>query len=98
MNERNEQVPNPDTFYTQFPIRLAWALTIHKSQGITLTRGCIDLGRRGAWEAGQVYVALSRIRSIDGLFLKTPLLEADVITNPQVKQFNELLRHYQQAE
>lgn len=98
MNERNEQVPNPDTFYTQFPIRLAWALTIHKSQGITLTRGCIDLGRRGAWEAGQVYVALSRIRSIDGLFLKTPLLEADVITNPQVKQFNELLQRYQQAE
>lgn len=98
MNERNEQVPDPDTFYTQFPLRLAWAMTIHKSQGITLTRGCIDLGTRGAWEAGQLYVALSRIRSIDGLFLKTPLLSSDVLTNPQVKEFNRLLRQIQPEE
>lgn len=92
MNEQNEQEPDPRTHYTQFPLRLGWALTIHKSQGITLDNGCIDVGEKGVWAAGQLYVALSRIRSISGLHLKTPLSRADVITDPQVKMFNQVLQ------
>lgn len=94
MNERNEQIEDENTFYKQFPLRLAWALTIHKSQGMTLERACIDVGAKGAWAAGQVYVALSRIRSIEGLFLKTPLLSADVITDETVRMFDEAVRRH----
>ena len=60
--------------YTQFPLTLAWAVTIHKSQGLTLENVIIDLGS-GAFASGQVYVALSRCRSIDNMLLKRPLLE-----------------------
>lgn len=94
MNERSEQVEDENTFYRQFPLRLAWALTIHKSQGMTLVRGCVDVGTKGAWAAGQVYVALSRIRSIAGLFLKTPLLSCDVITDESVRAFEVTVRRH----
>ena len=50
------------------------------------------VGEKGVWAAGQLYVALSRIRSISGLHLKTPLSRADVITDPQVKMFNQVLQ------
>jgi ATP-dependent exoDNAse (exonuclease V) alpha subunit len=54
--------------FVQFPLRLAWACTIHKSQGLTIPRALIDI--RAAREPGQAYVALSRVRSLDGLFMK----------------------------
>ena len=62
--------PNDDTSATfeQFPLRLAYAMTIHKSQGLTLDSAFIDI--RAAREPGQGYVALSRVRSVDGLHLK----------------------------
>jgi ATP-dependent DNA helicase PIF1 len=72
--------------FTQFPLKLAWAITIHKSQGKTFDEVVIDLGY-GAFAEGQVYVALSRARSLDGIFLKRRIEERDIIVDPSVINF-----------
>ncbi|MEO6133368.1 MAG: AAA family ATPase [Saprospiraceae bacterium] len=72
--------------FTQYPVRLAWAVTIHKSQGKTYDRVAIDLGR-GAFEHGQSYVALSRCKRLDGVFLKKPLSPRDIMVDDQVVNF-----------
>jgi ATP-dependent exoDNAse (exonuclease V) alpha subunit len=65
---------------------LAWAVTIHKSQGKTLDRVHLDLGT-GAFDYGQVYVALSRCRSFDDIFLARPVREREVKCDPVIKRF-----------
>lgn len=72
--------------FTQFPLRLAWAVTIHKSQGKTYDRAIIDLGT-GAFAPGQTYVALSRLTSLDGLYLSRPLRPADILVDADVRRF-----------
>lgn len=69
--------------YVQFPLAPAWALTIHKAQGMTLDAVEIDLGR-GAFAPGQTYVALSRARSIEGLRLTRPMTPRDVQVDPAI--------------
>ena len=76
--------------YTQYPLMLAWAVTIHKSQGKTLGRVLVDFGS-GAFAPGQAYVALSRCRSLDGLRLARPLRASDVRCDPTIRRFHESL-------
>ncbi|WP_309104900.1 AAA family ATPase [Microbacterium sp.] len=72
--------------FTQFPLRLAWAVTIHKSQGKTYERAIIDLGS-GAFAPGQTYVALSRLTSLDGLYLSRALRPSDIRVDEDVRRF-----------
>lgn len=72
--------------YTQLPFTLAWAITIHKSQGQTIDRLVVDL-RGGTFDFGQLYVALSRCTSLDGLVLRRPVLPKDMKTDRRVVRF-----------
>jgi ATP-dependent DNA helicase PIF1 len=72
--------------FTQYPLMLAWAVTIHKSQGKTFDKVIVDMGR-GAFACGQTYVALSRCTSLEGLVLKRPILKRHIITDESIKGF-----------
>jgi ATP-dependent exoDNAse (exonuclease V) alpha subunit len=72
--------------FAQFPLRLAWAVTIHKSQGQTLDSAVLDFGR-GAFANGQAYVAFSRIRTLDGVFLSRTLQPTDIQVDRRVVEF-----------
>lgn len=74
--------------FIQYPLKLAWAITIHKSQGKTFDRVLIDLGG-GAFEHGQLYVALSRCRTLEGIVLRQRIRPQDVITDERVVEFYE---------
>jgi len=72
--------------FTQYPLRLAWAVTIHKAQGKTFDAVVLDVGR-GTFAPGQAYVALSRCRSLAGLVLRTPLKLEHVLVDPRAQAF-----------
>ncbi|HRQ83664.1 MAG TPA: AAA family ATPase [Flavobacteriales bacterium] len=79
--------------FEQYPVKLAWAITVHKSQGLTFSKAIIDVG--SAFAPGQVYVALSRLRALDGLILRTRIDPSVVSTDRDVVAFSES-RHAQQ--
>jgi ATP-dependent exoDNAse (exonuclease V) alpha subunit len=83
---REVLVPITLAEFKQIPLRLAWAVTIHKSQGQTYDEVQIDMGR-GAFSPGQTYVALSRVRSLDGLYLTRAINHADVMVDKDVVRF-----------
>lgn len=73
--------------YKQYPIRLAWAVTIHKSQGLTFDKAIIDAGQ--SFAAGQVYVALSRLTSLQGLVLSSPIGLSAIQTEEKIRSFSQ---------
>lgn len=75
--------------FVQYPIRLAWAMTIHKSQGATFDRMLLDLEHGGIFADGQLYVALTRIRNLDGLFLNAPIKYNHIRKNNEVSTYAE---------
>lgn len=86
-NEKEQKIDEEQLgLYRQFPMRLAWAITIHKSQGLTFRQVNIDF-TGGVFAGGQAYVALSRCTSLEGLNLKEPIHEKDIFIRPEVVRF-----------
>lgn len=73
--------------FMQYPLKLAWAVTIHKSQGKTFSHVVLDVGAGGAFAHGQTYVALSRCTSLNGLVLRRPITKRDIILDPRIVTF-----------
>ncbi|HHH53000.1 MAG TPA: AAA family ATPase [Bacteroidetes bacterium] len=80
--------------FQQYPLKLAWAITIHKSQGKTFQNVIIDMGAKGAFAHGQTYVALSRCTSLEGIILKTPIKPGDIMVDPRILDYLENKKRY----
>ncbi len=84
--EEGKIVSNPVGTFEQYPFRLAWAITIHKSQGKTFQQVTIDIGR-GTFACGQAYVALSRCTSLEGIQLKVPIQKWHILVDSKICHF-----------
>jgi len=85
-DESNSVKEEPMGAFTQFPLRLAWAVTIHKAQGLTYDTVAIDLGS-GAFSHGQTYVALSRCTTLEGVYLTRQVTPRDIIVDQRIVDF-----------
>jgi hypothetical protein len=86
-NEQEKKIEEEELgVFIQYPIRLAWAITIHKSQGLTFSRVVIDF-TGGVFAGGQAYVALSRCTSLDGIQLKKQISRGDIFVRPEIVTF-----------
>lgn len=94
-NEEKKQIEEEELgTFTQYPVRLAWAITVHKSQGLTFSRVVIDF-TGGVFAGGQAYVALSRCTSLEGIQLKKPVSRADVFVRPEIVGFAQRFNNRQ---
>ncbi len=88
LNEETKQIDEEIVgTFTQYPLKLAWAITIHKSQGLTFERAIVDA--KAAFAYGQVYVALSRCKSFEGIVLRSQISGSSVKTDPVVRRFSD---------
>jgi hypothetical protein len=88
LNEETKQIDEQIVgTFTQYPLKLAWAITIHKSQGLTFERAIVDA--QAAFAHGQVYVALSRCKSFEGIVLRSRISDSSVKTDPVVQAFSK---------
>jgi predicted flap endonuclease-1-like 5' DNA nuclease len=86
LNESDQKITETNSgSFSQYPVKLAWAITIHKSQGLTFDKAIVDVS--SAFAHGQAYVALSRCRSLEGMILNAPVKQQNIITDPQVIRF-----------
>lgn len=92
--EKKEIVEEELGVFIQYPIRLAWAITIHKSQGLTFSRVVIDF-TGGVFAGGQAYVALSRCTSLEGIQLRKPIHREDIFVKPEIVKFAERFNNQQ---
>lgn len=94
VNEDTDEIEDREVgCFVQFPIKLAWAITIHKSQGMTFDRMHFDLSG-GVFASGQTYVAISRMRALEGLTLSHPISPSHIMVNPEVTEFYKTLNDY----
>lgn len=92
LDEKTKEIKEfVDGTFTQYPVKLAWAITIHKSQGLTFDRVMIDAS--GAFAHGQTYVALSRCRTLEGIVLTSTISPSAVIADQNIEKFNERMRN-----
>ena len=97
-NEKEKKIEEEELgVYIQYPLRLAWAITIHKSQGLTFNKVIIDF-TGGVFAGGQTYVALSRCTSLDGIQLNKPINRSDIFVRPEIVEFAKNFNNYQNID